>query len=103
MHVGTIDIYDRRSLTKISTVDASNTSHCEWSPDCKFILTATLSPQPRVDQGIKIWYLLGQLLYCTELSPCEFEGGEGFRGRGQINRVRGLIPAGERERDKNRK
>ncbi|KAI9451986.1 eukaryotic translation initiation factor eIF2A-domain-containing protein [Lactarius psammicola] len=67
---GKIDIYDRRSLTKISTIDASNTSYCEWSPDGKFILTATLSPRLRVDNGIKIWYLLGQLLHvqdCEEL------------------------------------
>ena len=67
---GKIDIFDRRSLTKISTIDASNTSHCEWSPDGKFILTATLSPRLRVDNGIKIWYLLGQLLHvqdCEEL------------------------------------
>jgi len=67
---GKIDIYDRRSLTKISTIDASNTSHCEWSPDGKFILTATLSPRLRVDNGIKVWYLLGQLLHiqdCEEL------------------------------------
>jgi translation initiation factor 2A len=67
---GKIDIYDRRSLTKISTIDASNTSHCEWSPDGKFILTATLSPRLRVDNGIKVWYLLGQLVHiqdCEEL------------------------------------
>ncbi|KAI9511541.1 translation initiation factor eIF-2A [Russula earlei] len=67
---GKIDVYDRRSLTKISTIDASNTSHCEWSADGKFILTATLSPRLRVDNGIKIWYLLGQLVHvqdCEEL------------------------------------
>jgi translation initiation factor 2A len=63
---GKIDIYDRRSLTKISTIDASNTSHCEWSADGKFILTATLSPRLRVDNGIKIWYLLGQLVHVQE-------------------------------------
>jgi translation initiation factor 2A len=63
---GKIDIYDRRSLTKISTIDASNTSHCEWSADGKFILTATLSPRLRVDNGIKVWYLLGQLLHVQE-------------------------------------
>jgi len=63
---GKIDIYDRRSLTKISTIDASNASHCEWSADGKFILTATLSPRLRVDNGIKIWYLLGQLVHAQE-------------------------------------
>ncbi|KAI0294651.1 eukaryotic translation initiation factor eIF2A-domain-containing protein [Multifurca ochricompacta] len=63
---GKIDIYDRRSLTKISTIDASNTSYCEWSPDGKFILTATLSPRLRVDNGIKVWYLLGQLIHAQD-------------------------------------
>ncbi len=65
-----IDIYNQRSLTKISTIDASNASQCERSPDGKFILTATLSPRLHVDNGIKIWYLLGQLLHvqdCEEL------------------------------------
>ncbi|KAA1475845.1 translation initiation factor eIF-2A [Dentipellis sp. KUC8613] len=60
---GTCDIFDRRSLTKIATIDAANTSHCEWSPDGKFLLTATLSPRLRVDNGIKIWYILGQLMH----------------------------------------
>jgi len=67
---GKLDVYDRRSLTKISTIDASNTSHCEWSADGKFILTATLSPRLRVDNGIKVWYILGQLVHiqdCEEL------------------------------------
>ena len=63
---GKIDVYDRRSLTKISSIDASNTSHCEWSADGKFILTATLSPRLRVDNGIKVWYLLGQLVHVQE-------------------------------------
>jgi translation initiation factor 2A len=67
---GKIDVYDRRSLSKISTIDASNASRCEWSPDGKFILAATLSPRLRVDNGIKVWYLLGQLVHiqdCEEL------------------------------------
>ncbi|KAI0044131.1 translation initiation factor eIF-2A [Auriscalpium vulgare] len=67
---GHIDIFDRRSLSKASEIEASNTSHCEWSPDGKFLLTATLSPRLRVDNGIKVWYVLGQLLHvheCDEL------------------------------------
>ncbi|KAN0131297.1 Translation initiation factor, beta propellor-like domain containing protein, partial [Lactarius tabidus] len=67
---GQINIYYRHSLTKISTIDASNTSHCECPSTATFILTATLSPRLEVDNGIKIWYLLGQLLHvrdCEEL------------------------------------
>ncbi|KAH9939423.1 translation initiation factor eIF-2A [Amylocystis lapponica] len=60
---GKVDIYDRRTLTKVTSIDASNTSHCEWSPDGRFLLTATLSPRLRVDNGIKIWHCTGPLLH----------------------------------------
>ncbi|KAJ3477108.1 hypothetical protein NLI96_g10693 [Meripilus lineatus] len=29
---GKLDIFDRRTLNKVTTIDAANTSHCEWSP-----------------------------------------------------------------------
>jgi translation initiation factor 2A len=60
---GKTDIYDRRTLNRIATIDASNTSFCEWSPDGRFLLTATLSPRLRVDNGIKIWHCSGPLLH----------------------------------------
>jgi len=64
---GKIDIYDRRSLTKVTTIDGSNTSHCEWSPDGRLLLTATLSPRLRVDNGIKIWHCAGTLLFVQNI------------------------------------
>lgn len=60
---GKLDIFDRRTLTKIAVIDAPNTSHCEWSPDGRFLLTATLSPRLRVDNGIKIWHCSGTLVH----------------------------------------
>lgn len=60
---GTLDIFDRRSLNKVATIDAQNTSFCQWSPDGRFILTATLSPRLRVDNGIKIWHCTGALMH----------------------------------------
>ncbi|KAI0781547.1 translation initiation factor eIF-2A [Trametes elegans] len=60
---GKVDVYDRRMLKKVTTIDASNTSHCEWSPDGRFLLTATLSPRLRVDNGIKIWHCTGPLVH----------------------------------------
>ena len=42
---------------------AANSSHCEWSACGQYILTATLSPRLRVDNGIKIWWCGGQLLH----------------------------------------
>ncbi|RPD55709.1 translation initiation factor eIF-2A [Lentinus tigrinus ALCF2SS1-7] len=60
---GKVDIYDRRTLNKVTTIDASNTSYCEWSPDGRFLLTATLSPRLRVDNGIKVWHCTGPLVH----------------------------------------
>ncbi|TDL18883.1 translation initiation factor eIF-2A [Rickenella mellea] len=60
---GKLDIYDRRKLEKVTTIDAPNTTTCEWSPDGRFLLTATLSPRLRVDNGIKIWHCTGPLLH----------------------------------------
>lgn len=60
---GKIDIIDRRNLTKVTTIDAPNTSYCAWSPDGRFLLTATLSPRLRVDNGVKIWHCTGPLIH----------------------------------------
>ncbi|KAH3679209.1 hypothetical protein WICPIJ_008678 [Wickerhamomyces pijperi] len=61
---GTVDIYDRLDkFNKVATFEASNTSVCQWSPDGRYILTATTSPRLRVDNGIKIWYASGKLVY----------------------------------------
>lgn len=63
---GTMDIYERQGMKKITTIDATNTSHCEWCPDSRHILTATTSPRLRVDNGIKIWHYKGQLVYSED-------------------------------------
>lgn len=60
---GKIDIYDRRTLTKLTTIDAPNTSYCAWSPCGRYLLTATLSPRLRVDNGIKVWHATGTLVH----------------------------------------
>lgn len=60
---GTMDVWDRRTLKKVATIEASNTVHCEWSPDGRFIMCATLSPRLRVDNGIKIYHYAGGLMH----------------------------------------
>ena len=65
---GQMDIYDmERNYQKICTIEASNASVCEWSPDGKHILTATTSPRLRVDNGVRIWHVGGGLMYNVEL------------------------------------
>ncbi|EGE78909.1 eukaryotic translation initiation factor 2A [Blastomyces gilchristii SLH14081] len=66
---GQMDIYDLdKDYTKIATIEASNASVCEWSPDGKFILTATTSPRLRVDNGVRIWHVGGGLMYNEDLT-----------------------------------
>ncbi|KAA1106833.1 hypothetical protein PGTUg99_013885 [Puccinia graminis f. sp. tritici] len=60
---GTMDIWDRRTLEKVATIEGSNTSHCEWSPDGRFIMCATLSPRLRVDNGVRVFHYRGQLIH----------------------------------------
>jgi translation initiation factor 2A len=60
---GQISIFDRRTLQKVSIISAAHTSYCSWSPDGRFLLTATLSPRLRVDNGIKIWHCSGPLMH----------------------------------------
>ncbi len=63
-----MDIYDmEKDYQKICTIEASNASVCEWSPDGKHILTATTSPRLRVDNGVRIWHVGGGLMYNEEL------------------------------------
>lgn len=65
---GQMDIYDlEKNYNRICTVEASNASVCEWSPDGKHILTATTSPRLRVDNGVRIWHVGGGLMYNEEL------------------------------------
>ena len=63
---GKTDIYDRRTLNKACTLDAPNSTHVEWPPDGRFIMTAILSPRSRVDNGVKVWHCSGVLV-----QPCE--------------------------------
>ncbi|CAD0082379.1 unnamed protein product [Aureobasidium vineae] len=66
---GTMDIYDmEKNYQKVSTIEASNASICEWSPDGQHILTATTSPRLRVDNGIRMWHVSGSFLYNEEMS-----------------------------------
>ncbi|KAJ6567105.1 eukaryotic translation initiation factor eIF2A-domain-containing protein [Mycena capillaripes] len=60
---GKMDIFDRRTFAKVCTIDAPNTSYCDWSPDGRFLMTATLSPRLRVDNGIKIYHCSGPLMH----------------------------------------
>ncbi|KAK9760361.1 hypothetical protein K7432_015690 [Basidiobolus ranarum] len=64
---GTIDLWDRKTLKKITTIEASGSSFCDWSPDGRHIMTAILSPRLRVDNGIKIWHHSGVLVHNEEM------------------------------------
>ncbi|PKS07117.1 hypothetical protein jhhlp_005717 [Lomentospora prolificans] len=61
---GQMDIYDaEKDFRKLCTIESGNPSVCEWSSDSRFIMTATLSPRLRVDNGVKLWHVTGPLIY----------------------------------------
>ncbi|KAM0748472.1 translation initiation factor eIF-2A [Meredithblackwellia eburnea MCA 4105] len=64
---GQVDIWDRRTLKKVATIDAPNTSHCEWSPDGRYLLCATLSPRLRVDNGMRFFHFTGSLMHIESI------------------------------------
>ncbi|KAL4786429.1 eukaryotic translation initiation factor eIF2A-domain-containing protein [Aspergillus varians] len=66
---GQMDIYDmEKNYTKITTVEAANSSVCAWSPDGQTILAATTSPRLRVDNGLRLWHVSGALLYNEDIN-----------------------------------
>ncbi|KAK8088459.1 hypothetical protein PG997_003420 [Apiospora hydei] len=65
---GQIDVYDlEKDYRKITTIESGNPSVCQWSPDSRYILTATTSPRLRVDNGVKLWHVGGTLMYNEDM------------------------------------
>ncbi|KAI9678409.1 MAG: hypothetical protein M1829_002007 [Trizodia sp. TS-e1964] len=65
---GQMDIYDlEKDFQKVCTIEGSNASVCQWSPDGMYILTATVSPRLRVDNGVRIWHVSGALMYNEDM------------------------------------
>lgn len=61
---GQIDVYDlEKDYRKVTTIESGNPSVCTWSPDSRYIMTATTSPRLRVDNGIKLWHVSGAIMY----------------------------------------
>lgn len=66
---GQMDIYDlEKDYKKICTIEGGNPSVCEWSPDSKYILTATTSPRLRVDNGVRLWHVGGGVMYNEDMT-----------------------------------
>lgn len=60
---GNVDIWDRSTLKKVASFQASNSTQCTWSPSGRLLMCATLSPRLRVDNGIKIYHWNGDLIH----------------------------------------
>lgn len=60
---GTVDIHDLRTRKLVCQFQAPNSTTCEWSPCGRYILTGTLSPRLRVDNGLKVWWCSGGLMH----------------------------------------
>ncbi|KAJ1501912.1 hypothetical protein HMI55_005424 [Coelomomyces lativittatus] len=78
---GELDFWDLVDMKKLVTVSCPNSTYLEWSPDGRYLLTATLAPRLRVDNGWKLWHYRGacfshvqlpvvlQVGWCPSLTP----------------------------------
>ncbi|KAI5863709.1 translation initiation factor eIF-2A [Durotheca rogersii] len=65
---GQIDVYDlEKDFRKVCTIESGNPSVCQWSPDSRYIMTATTSPRLRVDNGVKLWHVGGGIMYHEDM------------------------------------
>ncbi|RYP57928.1 hypothetical protein DL769_009198 [Monosporascus sp. CRB-8-3] len=65
---GQIDVYDlQKDYRKVCTIESGNPSVCQWSPDSRYIMTATTSPRLRVDNGVKLWHVGGGIMYNEDM------------------------------------
>ncbi|TPX70670.1 hypothetical protein SpCBS45565_g01666 [Spizellomyces sp. 'palustris'] len=64
---GDVDVWDRKSLKKLATIHAPNSSSCDWCPNGKHIMTSTLYRRLKVDNGIKVWHYTGALVHAIEV------------------------------------
>lgn len=65
---GQMDIYDlERDYRKVCTIESGSPSVCSWSPDSRYIMTATTSPRLRVDNGVKLWHVGGGIMYNEDM------------------------------------
>jgi len=59
---GQMDIWDVKRGRMISTMKAACTTECKWSPCSSYLLTSTLTPRLRQDNGWKIWTPNGEMI-----------------------------------------
>ena len=60
---GYIDVWHRKAMKKLSSFQEPGTTICEWLVDGAHLLTATLSPRLRVDNGFKVFNVMGQKVF----------------------------------------
>ncbi|XP_054165531.1 eukaryotic translation initiation factor 2A-like, partial [Oppia nitens] len=60
---GGVQVWDFKQKQLISEFNAPDTTHMDWSPDGKHILTATTAPRLRVGNGFRIWTYNGVKQY----------------------------------------
>ena len=59
---GDIEVFDIVKKEKIGHIKAPCTVTCEWSPNGKHLLTSTIAPRLRVDNGWKLFEYYGNAI-----------------------------------------
>jgi uncharacterized protein with WD repeat len=64
---GDMDFWDTAKLQKLGTCTAYCSSSHQWSPDGRYLMCSVLFPRLRVDNGIKIFNVSGEMVWTTGL------------------------------------
>jgi len=61
---GYVEIWTRSGTTlrRVGTLQATGASVCEWAPSGHCLVTGTVTPRLRVDNGYRLWSWTGELL-----------------------------------------
>ncbi|GBG91863.1 hypothetical protein CBR_g53754 [Chara braunii] len=60
---GDLEFWDAKALDRLCSTRAECTVSCEWSPNGRYVMTATTAPRLNVDNGIKMFKYDGTLVY----------------------------------------
>ena len=71
---GDVEYWDRKEQKLLRSFKARDTVYAAWSPCSQYLLTATLFPRLRVDNGIKVWGIDGSVMY-EEKVDCDSRSG----------------------------
>merc|ERR1711920_743845 len=88
---GDLEFYDRSKDETICSLRAALTVDCEWSPDGRSLLCATIAPRMNEGNQISIYQYTGEKLLDLPFNPDKVEGRHEDTGAGARTKTQALL------------